>query len=108
MTTSQPRGGGARDLPLVTEQLVAAIDTPAAGGRRDPLADGVGALLALVAARPDVARFCFVEAPRAGADIAAAREALVAAFAGWLQHLGGHGTIRMRAAVGGLLGDAGR
>jgi AcrR family transcriptional regulator len=88
---------------LVTEQLVTAIDVPAATDDRDPLADGVAALLTLVAARPDVARFCFVEAPRASADIAEAREALVTAFAGWLQRLGGRGAIRMRAAVGGLL-----
>jgi AcrR family transcriptional regulator len=87
---------------LVTEQLVAAICSAAADGR-DPLAHGVDALLSLVTARPDVARFCFVEAPRAGADIADVREALVAALAGWLERHGGHGAIRMRAGVGGLL-----
>ena len=87
---------------LVTEQLVAAIGSPA-DGEHDPLARGVGALLTLVAAQPDVARFCFVEAPRADADIAELREALVVALARWLEGLGGHGAIRMRAGVGGLL-----
>ncbi len=85
---------------LVTEQLVAAIDSPQGD---DPLADGLDALLALVATRPDVARFCFVEAPRAGADVSELREALVLALVAWLERLGGHGTIRMRAGVGGML-----
>jgi AcrR family transcriptional regulator len=85
---------------LVTEQLVAAIETPRSD---DPLADGLKALLTLVAARPDVARFCFVEAPRAGADVAPSREAFVLALITWLRTLGGRGEIRLRAAVGGLL-----
>lgn len=97
---------------LVTEQLVAAIASPQ-GDRlgqghdspqgHDPLACGLEALLTLVAAQPDVARFCFVEAPRAGADVAELREALVVALVAWLERLGGHGPIRMRAGVGGLL-----
>jgi AcrR family transcriptional regulator len=85
---------------LVTEQLIAAIGP---SQDDDPLADGLEALLALVAARPDVARFCFVEAPRAGADISELREALVVALVGWLERLGGRGAIRLRAGVGGLL-----
>ncbi len=85
---------------LVTEQLTAAIES--AGGD-DPLAEGLEALLTLVAARPDVARFCFVEAPRAAADVAELREGLVVALARWLERLGGRGTIRMRAGTGGLL-----
>jgi AcrR family transcriptional regulator len=85
---------------LVTEQLVATIASPQGD---DPLARGLEALLTLVAARPDVARFCFVEAPRAGADVAELREALVVELARWLERLGGRGTIRMRAGVGGLL-----
>jgi AcrR family transcriptional regulator len=85
---------------LVTEQLVAAIESPQGDAH---LADGLEALLALVTAQPDVARFCFVEAPRAGADIAALRETLVVALARWLESVGGRGAIRMRAGVGGLL-----
>jgi AcrR family transcriptional regulator len=85
---------------LVTEQLAAAIERPQDG---DPLAEGLEALLALVAARPDVARFCFVEAPRASADVSELREALVLALVGWLERLGGRGAIRMRAGIGGLL-----
>jgi AcrR family transcriptional regulator len=85
---------------LVTEQLVATI---ASAHGDDALADGVEALLALVASRPDVARFCFVEAPRGGDDVAEVREALTVALTRWLERLGGRGTIRMRAGVGGLL-----
>lgn len=86
---------------LVTEQLVGELRSASDGG--DPLARGLSALLSLVAARPDVARFCFVEAPRAGADTAAIREAFVLALIEWLRTLNGHGEIRLRAGVAGLL-----
>jgi AcrR family transcriptional regulator len=85
---------------LVSEQLVAAIE-PRQGD--DPPADGLEAMLALVNARPDVARFCFVEAPRASADVAELREVLIVALIAWLERLGGRGAVRMRAGVGGLL-----
>lgn len=85
---------------LVTGQLVAVIETPQSD---DPLTDGLEALLALVSARPDVARFCFAEAPRASAGVAELREALVIALTAWLERLGGHGAVRMRAGAGGLL-----
>jgi AcrR family transcriptional regulator len=90
---------------LVTGQVAAAIAATANADehRRDPLASGLTALLALVRSRPDVARFCFVEAPLAATETAPVREAFVAALIRWLRDAGGRGDIRLRAAAGGLL-----
>jgi AcrR family transcriptional regulator len=56
-----------------------------AGPWPDKVGAGLGALLALAAAHPDVARACLVEAPTAGPEAAARHEAALKRFAPMLR-----------------------
>jgi AcrR family transcriptional regulator len=66
---------------------VAAATEEAGGQATDRVAAGIGALLDLLSARPDLARALIVEAPLLGVEIADRRERAEAAFAPLLEGL---------------------